>query len=125
MAEPDKADRQITPAVLKLLLTAPFDPAAWAGIMGEDCHLRIANAPPAVGREASLRQLSGFLDRVRGFGGSFCEVWRRREVVVAETDVIFAEPPDHLACIPCVIVVRTTQGLVRDLRFYLDPTPVP
>ncbi len=125
MAEPDKADRQITPALLKLLLTAPFDPAAWAGVMGEDCHLRIANTPPAVGRDASLRQLSGFLHRIRGFGGSFCEVWRRREVLVAETDVVFVTPHRQLAGVPCVIVARTTQGLVRDLRFYLDPTPIP
>jgi hypothetical protein len=125
MAEPDKADRQITPALLKSLLTAPFDLAAWAEVMGEDCHLRIANGPPAVGRDASLRQLSGFLHRIRGFGGSFCEVWRQREVMVTETDVIFAEPQGHLACVPCVIVIRTTRGLVRDLRFYLDPTPIP
>jgi hypothetical protein len=125
MAEPDKADQQITPALLKLLLTTPFDLAAWAGVMGEDCHLRIANRPPAVGRDASLRQLSGFLHRTRGFGGSFCEVWRRREVMVTETDVIFAERQGHLVCVPCVIVIRTTRGLVRDLRFYLDPTPLP
>ncbi len=125
MAEPDKADRQITPALLKLLLTAPLDLTAWAGVMGEDCHLRVANTPPAVGRAASLQQLAGFLHRIRGFGSSFCEVWRRREVMVAETDVVFAEPSGHVACVPCMIVVRTTRGLVRDLRFYLDPTPLP
>ncbi len=125
MAEPDKADLRITPALLRSLLTAPFDPAAWAGVLGEDCHLRIANTPPAVGRAASLRQLSGFVPRVRGFGGTFCEAWRRREVVVVETDVIFLERAGEPASVPCVIVVRATRGFVRDLRFYLDPTPIP
>jgi hypothetical protein len=91
---------------------------------GEKLHLRIANAPPALGREASLDQLEHFLARVDGFGLGFCEVWRHREVIYVETDVQYSTYAALVHRIPCALIARTYEGLLQDLRFHLDPTPL-
>jgi hypothetical protein len=115
----------VTGARLKALLTSPFDAAVWHEAMGEDCHLRIGNAPTRLGRDAALPELAAFCRRVEGFGCGFCQVWKRRETIFAETEVQFRDRQGRPARIPCVIVARATEGRLRDLRLHLDPAPIP
>ncbi|MBX7481707.1 hypothetical protein [Qipengyuania qiaonensis] len=111
---------------LKLLLTRrPFDRAMWLEALGEQPHLRIANAPPVTGRVQVLDEIATFLGRIEGFGNQFCDVWQRRETIYAETDVTFRSHTGNLDAIPCVIIARTTHGVLQDLRFHLDPAPLP
>lgn len=110
---------------LKALLVSRFDRDAWREAMGEDCHLRIGNGPPLVGRAAALPALEAFCQRVEAFGCGFCQVWTRREAIFAETEVRFRNAAGGEARIPCVIVARATEGQLRDLRFHLDPGPIP
>lgn len=112
------------PALRELLLARPFDREAWVEATGEKLHLRIANAPPALEREASLDQLERFIACVDGFGLGFCEVWRRREVIYVETDVQCSTPSGFVHRIPCAVIARTYEGLLQDLRFHLDPAPL-
>ncbi len=108
-----------------LLLRRPVDAAAWTAVMGPDCHLRVGNDRPAIGGTAAAAALAGLLARVDGFGHEFCQVWRWREYLHAETDIAFRGPFGRPAAIPCAVSARVVGGLLRDLRFYFDPAPLP
>ncbi len=113
----------MTPLRLRSMLHMPFDKAPWDDVLGDDCHIRIANDPPAVGKSEALAALSAFRDRINGFG-LFIDLWRSREAIFAETEVIIRRPHGGTVAIPCTIVARTMSGLVRDLRIHLDPTAI-
>jgi len=108
-------------ALRNLLLTRPFDRHAWMESTGEKLHLRLANARPSLGREASLNELERFIACIDGFGVGFCEVWQRREVIYVETDLQCTTPSGLVHQLPCALIARTYDGLLQDLRFYLDP----
>jgi hypothetical protein len=108
-----------------LMLARPFDTAKWDALMAPDCHLRIGNEPPAVGKTEAMRALSRLLGCVEGFGYGFCEVWKRRETLYVETDIAFTAPDGEPAAIPCTILAREIGGALKDLRFHLDPAPLP
>jgi hypothetical protein len=115
-----------TTAKLQKLLVAPaFDRVAWDAIVADDLHLRIGNAAPAIGRGASLAELSHFLARTKSIGTGFCETCRRRETLFAEMDVEFIDAAGHEQRIPCVVAARMASGSLVDLRFHLDPSPIP
>ena len=111
--------------VKELLLRAPSDTAAWEAAVGDDLHVRIGNAAPAVGKNAALAELAGFLGRVDSVGENFCELFRGRETYIAEMEVAFSNFTDDQQRIPCVVVVRTSGSSVIDVRFHLDPSPIP
>lgn len=121
----DPSEPRLTGRRLKALLVRDVDRAAWIATMGEDCHLRIGNEPPFVGRAVALPALAAFRARIDGFGCGFCEVWTRRETIFAEAEVQFRDAQGRPASIPRAIVARVTEGRLRDLRVHLDPTPIP
>ncbi len=96
----------------------------FCALIGEDCHLRIGNDPPVIGRRAVSERLAHFLGRIETVGG-FWEAWQRRESIFVETEVVFQHRHLGLLKIPCTIIARTTGGAIRDLRFHLDPSPLP
>lgn len=108
-------------AVLKALVTAPtFDSGAWERACSGDLHLRIGNDPVIVGRDGALERLAAFLNRVAAIGTNYCDTRQIRETIYAETEIRFLDGGSPLPDLPCVIVIRTTHGIIRDLRFYLD-----
>lgn len=110
---------------LKQLLVEPFDALAWQLACSPDIHLRIANGPIRTRIDTALADLGALLGRIDGFGCDYCEAWHRGDTIYAETDVRFRSTESVLCIIPCVIVARTTHGVIRDLRFHLDPSPIP
>ncbi len=58
-----------------LAASSPPDIEVWCSLIAEDVHLRIANRPPAVKREAVLSELSRFLGRVEALGRNFRDIW--------------------------------------------------
>jgi hypothetical protein len=109
-----------------LLCMKPFDATAWAQVVAEDCHARIGNAPPAVGRNAVLKVLVALYAPIEGFGSDYFDSWTRREAVFIETDLAFrAGAAGRIDRIPCVAIMRVTRNLLRDFRLLLDPAPIP
>lgn len=94
-------------------------------LLAEDVHLRIGSALPAIGKAPSVAELGRLLDRVEAVGGIFHEVWQVDETCFVETEITYTGLDGRAATIPCVVIVRPHTGLVQDLRFYLDPTPLP
>ena len=117
--------RPIADQLWQLLRADASDKGAWEKIAAADLHVRIGNTPTAISKDAALSHLEQFLSRVESIGEGFCAVWQRQETVFAETEVRFVDAARRPRCIPCTIVARVTQGCLCDLRFYLDPSPIP
>jgi hypothetical protein len=118
------ADR-LTALALKALLANRFERAEWEAIAGEQLHVRIGNAEPEIGRTRALDALAAFRARVLGFGCRYCDLWQRREAIYAETDVRYLDAGGMPRQIPCAIVARVSRGRLLDIRFHLDPSPIP
>ena len=108
------------PDALRLLLQAqPFDLTYWHCATGDALHLRIGSSPPVIGKPHGLLELTRFMTRIEAFGTRFCEARASAEMIHVETELRVG------GCdIPCAIVTRSFSGLLQDLRFYLDPSPV-
>jgi hypothetical protein len=113
-------------AALKLLLASrPFPDSLWEAATSPSLLVRIGNAPAATGREASLNALRTFLHCTDHFACGFCEMWTVKEAIYVETELEYRGPDGAARRIPCCVIARTTHGLLHDLRFHLDPTPLP
>lgn len=110
---------------LRSLLGGSYDPAAWRAATGTHFHLRIGNDPTTIDQAVSLAALQRFMSRVAGFGRGYCDLWQWREAVFVETDVQYVDRSGGLSVIPCAILARFQAGALVDLRFYLDPAPIP
>lgn len=115
----------LSAALLRSLLCCPFEQAVWDQIVGDHLHLRIGNTPAITDRGAAFAALEGFFARVRGFGCDYWQAWRAREALFAETDVSFMARTGKDMTIPCGVVARIADAELVDLRFHLDPSPIP
>jgi len=104
----------------------PLDLRAWSAILAEEAHLRVGNRPPAVGKIKALVELAALLAQVESIGDEFCEVWATGEAIVVEANLrAVAAAGQEANNVPCAVVARAVGGLLRDVRFYLDPAPLP
>jgi hypothetical protein len=111
---------------LKLLLVArPFPVSLWVAATSPLLHVRIGNTPALSGQAPSLAALRAFLHCTEAFACGFCEMWSIKEAIYVETELEYCEPNGRPNRIPCSVIARTTHGLVHDLRFHLDPSPLP
>ena len=120
-----RAQSRAAAGVRHVLFTHPFERAAWETIAAHDLHVRIGNAAPVIGKNAALAELDRFFARISSIGESFCETCRSRETFFAEVEVGFRDCAGLARGIPCVVVARLTGGALLDVRFNLDPTPIP
>lgn len=97
----------------------------WSPHLADTVHLRIDNRPTAIGKPAAIAELGLLFDRTRALGEGFRTLWPSEdgETVLAELDL---SPLDGGAALPLAMILRALQPApeIRDLRFYLDPTPL-
>ena len=117
--------RRTGASVRHLLVTHPFNREAWESATAHDLHVRIGNAAPVIGRSAALAELNRFFARVSSIGAGFCETCKSRESLFAELEIEFQDGAGLRQWIPCVVVLRLTGTALLDVRFHLDPTPIP
>jgi len=125
MAGVSRTDRFPASALRLLLSTRPFPDDLWKAATSASLHVRIGNAPPLTGQEAGLAALRGFFQCMDAFAEGFCEAWALKEAIYLETELDCRQHAGATRSIPCSVIARTTHGVVHDLRFYLDPTPLP
>lgn len=125
MARLSRTNRMTAEQFRLLLVATPIVPSDWASAMEDNVHLRIANAAPATNKRTTTRELGKFFSRIEAMGVCYLEIWQRRETIFVETDFAFRFPNGDMATIPASLIVRTAFGKILDLRFYLDPSPIP
>ena len=93
----------------------------------EDCRYRFANFPPAKGREG-VRQsaTSSHLKAIKGCTFDIQAVWEFQggDVVVCQMDINYIRTDDSVLTLPCSDVFRMEGSLVKDMRVYMDPSPL-
>ena len=119
-ASSSRTSRYPIGAFTALLAARPFPARLWESATSERLHLRIGNAAPALTKADALLALRDFLEGTETFNCAFCEFWARKEVIYVETELVACGSRTPNLVIPCVIVARTTHGVLDDLRFYVD-----
>ncbi len=60
---------------------------AWQAVMGPDCFVRVGNGPIATSRDAGADALASLFTRFEPSPSGFCDLWRRREALIVETEL--------------------------------------
>jgi limonene-1,2-epoxide hydrolase len=91
----------------------------------EDCQYRFGNYPPAFGREG-VRQsaTSTHLTAIKGVSFDIKGIWEIGDVVVCEMEINYIRTDDTVLTLPCTDVFRMEGDLIRDMRIYMDPSPL-
>jgi hypothetical protein len=126
MAKPPEtaARRGAVDELRQLLADRPFSARAWLMLLTPDCHLRIGNLAPAVGRTRAIEQLGEFLTSTLGVGGAFWDKVGQERALLIETDIQFEGPEGQLDDLPCALILRPPLAPFQDIRIYLDPAPL-
>ncbi|MDX2211321.1 MAG: hypothetical protein SFV20_13300 [Sphingopyxis sp.] len=121
MPPADRVRRFPAERLKQLLAARSFDAAAWNDALASQAHIRIANGPPIAGKQDVMAALAAFTEAVHLCSGEFLEMWQQRETIFIETEFSGRRHSHGDQRFPCVIIVRTTFGLIQDMRFHLDP----
>jgi ketosteroid isomerase-like protein len=122
------ANSQITsPADHARAIFAAFDAqdvTAFAAFMTDDVRLRVGNADVMEGKSAFIEAVHAFLGSVAGYRHEILNVWRDDDALIVQMDVHYKRLDGQVVTLPCVNVLRLSDGAVADYRTYYDPTPV-
>lgn len=91
----------------------------------EDALYRFGNHPPAVGKAAiaSLFEASQ-LDRIARTSFDINEIWEIGDAVICQMETSHACNNGKAVALPCAIVFRMEDDLVREMRVYMDASPL-
>ena len=91
----------------------------------EDALCRFGNHPPAVGKAAiaSLIQASQFSRSART-SFEINEIWEIDDAVICQMETTHMCDRCKAIAIPCAIVFRMEDDLVREMRIYIDASPL-
>jgi limonene-1,2-epoxide hydrolase len=91
----------------------------------EDCSYRFGNYPAARGREG-VRQsaTSTHLTAIKGVAFDIKGIWESGDVLVCEMEINYTKTDDSILTLPCTDVFRMEGNLIKDMRIYMDPSPL-
>jgi ketosteroid isomerase-like protein len=91
----------------------------------EDALYRFGNYPPAVGKAAiaSLFAASQF-HRIARTSCDINEIWEIDDAVICQMETTHACNHGKAVALPCAIVFRMEDDLVREMRVYMDASPL-
>ncbi|MGW4057745.1 nuclear transport factor 2 family protein [Amycolatopsis sp. NPDC004747] len=81
-----------------------------------------ANAPMP-GRDAIRAGLDWLFTSYRRIEHEFLNVWASGPVLLLEANVTYGCPDGRDVTVPALTVIEHRDGLVDDLRVFIDPTP--
>lgn len=91
----------------------------------EDAVYRFGNYPPAHGREAiGETTRASHLDQIKNIAFDLQHVWENGDVVVAEMEIKYTLADGTVLTLPCTDIFRIQGGLIRDMRVYMDASPL-
>ena len=106
-----------------------MDVAAVVGMFADDGVVRFANQERVVGRPGVQQAVETFFSGIRGLSHSVTGVWlgswEEGEVVSVESEVTYTRLDGvRLAPLPATTTLRMKQGLIKDFRVFMDPSPL-
>jgi hypothetical protein len=89
-------------------------------LLTEQCHLRIGNAPPTLGKEQVLRELAAFVRSADQIGTGYFDAWTCRNTVILELDCVMTCPRGVRVIVPFSAILRMMKAQVDDIRIYIE-----
>jgi limonene-1,2-epoxide hydrolase len=94
-------------------------------LFAPDGSYRFGNFPPAVGSEQiRAAAASSHLDFIKSAKFNITELLEFGNVVVCEMEIEYVKTDDSILKLPCTDVFRFENGLIKDMRIYMDATPL-
>ena len=91
----------------------------------ENAQYRFGNYPPAVGREGiRAAATASHLEAIKGCRFNIQGLWEFGDVVVCEMEIEYIRTDDSVLTLPCTDVFRMEGNLIKDMRIYMDPSPL-
>jgi hypothetical protein len=90
----------------------------------DDARVMFGNNPPAVGKEAIGGAIGGLWSAIDGLRHRFVHVWDHGSTTILEAAVTYFRKDGKTVTVPCVSILETTAGKVRELRVHIDLAPV-
>ncbi len=91
----------------------------------DDATYRFGNFPTANGKE-EIRQAatSSHMEAIKGVSFKILELIEVDDYVICEMEITYIRTDDTKLTLPCTDVFRMRDGLIKDMRIYMDPTPL-
>lgn len=91
----------------------------------DDATYRFGNFPTANGKQEILQTAtSSHLEAIKGISFKILELIEVDDYVICEMEITYIRTDDTKLILPCTDVFRMQDGLVKDMRIYMDPTPL-
>lgn len=91
----------------------------------EDALYRFGNHPPAVGKAAIASVIEADrLDRIARTSFEINEIWEIDDAVICQMETSHLCNRGKAIAIPCAVVFRMEDDLVREMRIYIDASPL-
>ena len=91
----------------------------------EGARYRFGNYPAAVGREdIRTAAASSHLKAIKGCKFNIQDLWEFGDVVVCEMEIQYIRIDDSILTLPCTDVFRMEGNRIKDMRIYMDPSPL-
>jgi ketosteroid isomerase-like protein len=90
----------------------------------DDVVVRFGNNPPAVGKDEVRQAIGYFWTLIGGLRHDFLHVYAEGDTTIVESDIEYTRTDGGHVTVPCTSVLHRANGLVDELRVYLDLAPV-
>jgi len=91
----------------------------------EDALYRFSNHPPAVGKAAIASVIEADrLNRLARTSFEIDEIWEIDDAVICQMETTHLGDRGKAIAIPCAVVFRMEDDLVREMRIYIDTSPL-
>mgnify|MGYP002778065550 CR=1 FL=1 len=88
----------------------------------EDALYRFGNHPPVVGKAAIASAIEAA--RIARTSFEINEIWEIDDAVICQMETTHACDCGKATAIPCAVVFRMEDDLVREMRIYIDASPL-
>lgn len=86
--------------------------------------MRYGSADTMHGHDAIRAGLTWLFTSYRGVGHEFLNVWTAGSTLLVEATVTYGCPDGRDVAAPALTIIEHRDGLIDDLRIFIDPTPV-
>jgi ketosteroid isomerase-like protein len=90
----------------------------------DDVVVKFGNNPAAVGKDEVRNSIGYFWTLIGGLKHDFRNVYLDGDTTIVEADIEYTRADGGHVTVPCTSILHRRDGLVDQLRVYLDLAPV-
>lgn len=90
----------------------------------DDVRYKFGNLPVVVGKQGIKESSTSFLQNFKSLKHDVQNIWEIGEVVVVEMEINYIRHDDKRFNLPCCNIFTMKGDLVREMKIYMDISPV-